>query len=164
MEIKPIADTLFCGYNFIISIIFFNSILRNYSFYFIWVIQFYIKQVYFLPAFLIRKTDEIFDTQLNCKTNSSFSMYGAAVFFTISISWEKESAVPVLLMITCCYRLWKYRRSLWIPANSTPSASTIHNAMPSRSQGNIYSVFAPVNPILDNVENIIALKTPMLIR
>ena len=28
---------------------------RNYSFYFIWVIQFYIKQVVFLPAFIIRK-------------------------------------------------------------------------------------------------------------
>lgn len=29
---------------------------RNYSFYFIWVIQFYIKQVVFLPAFIIRKS------------------------------------------------------------------------------------------------------------
>ena len=83
MEIKPIADTLFCGYNFIISIIFFNSILSRFIFFLLFL---YEKQVYFLPAFLIRKTDEIFDTQLNCKTNSSFSMYGAAVFFTISIS------------------------------------------------------------------------------
>lgn len=42
MEIKPIADTLFCGYNFIISIIFFNS-------------KFYIKQIIFFLLFLYEK-------------------------------------------------------------------------------------------------------------
>lgn len=39
MEIKPIADILFCGYNFIISIIFFNSILSRFIFFLLFLYE-----------------------------------------------------------------------------------------------------------------------------
>ena len=63
---------------------------RNYSFYFIWVIQFYIKQVVFLPAFIIRKIsitlDElgilIIHKQMMIRQDSSSTIYTCRFLLT----------------------------------------------------------------------------------
>ena len=94
---------------------------RNYSFYFIWVIQFYIKQVVFLPAFIIRKIsitlDElgilIIHKQMMIRHDSSSTIQTCRFLLTHNFSHSLATSSILLMLIRfidgpASFRKWFY--------------------------------------------------------